>query len=217
MKCNNRFNLLLSTLNFSALSILSKEYWDNRYSDNDTGWDIGYVSTPLKEYIDQLEDKDQKILIPGGGNAYEAEYLHNKGFKNVFLLDISPAPLENFSKRVPSFPKEHLICTDFFEHNEQCDLILEQTFFCAIDPSLREKYAEHMFRLLKLRGRLVGLLFDDKLNDDKPPFGGSADEYRKLFEKLFTFRYFEAAYNSIVPRAGRELFIYFEKRIVPKA
>lgn len=189
--------------------MLTKEYWDNRYSNNETGWDIGYVSTPLKEYIDQLEDKDLKILIPGGGNAYEAEYLHNKEFTDVYLLDISLFPLENFSKRVPSFPKDHLICQDFFGHDDKYDLVIEQTFFCALDPSLRNRYVEHMHKLLKPSGKLVGLLFNDKLNDDKPPFGGSADEYRKLFEKLFEFRHFETAYNSIPPRAGRELFISF--------
>ena len=31
-----------------------KNYWENRYNNNETGWDIGYLSTPLKDYIDQL-------------------------------------------------------------------------------------------------------------------------------------------------------------------
>ena len=52
-----------------------KEYWINRYKEERTGWDIGYPSTPLKEYIDQLQDKNLRILIPGAGNGYEAEYL----------------------------------------------------------------------------------------------------------------------------------------------
>ena len=192
--------------------MLDKEYWDNRYSNKDTGWDIGYPSTPLKEYIDQLEDKNIKVLIPGAGNGYEAEHLHIKGFTNVHLLDISPAPLESFSKRVPAFPKEHLICEDFFKHDSRYDLIIEQTFFCALDPSLREKYVEHMHKLLAPAGKLVGLLFNDKLNDDKPPFGGSADEYKELFGKLFTARYFGTAYNSIEPRTGRELFVSFKRK-----
>lgn len=43
---------------------LSQEYWNNRYLQHQTGWDIGTVSTPLKEYIDQLSDKQISILIP---------------------------------------------------------------------------------------------------------------------------------------------------------
>ena len=51
---------------------------------NDTGWDIGKGSTPILTYIDQLEDKSIKILIPGCGNAHEAEYLVSKDFLMVF-------------------------------------------------------------------------------------------------------------------------------------
>ena len=54
---------------------LDAEYWEERYRAGTTGWDIGSPSTPLKEYIDQLQDPSKKILIPGAGNAYEAEYL----------------------------------------------------------------------------------------------------------------------------------------------
>lgn len=195
---------------------LSKEFWDNRYRTNETGWDIGYISTPLKHYIDQLEDKSTRILIPGGGNAYEAEYLWQQGYKNTFLLDIAPLPLENFRKRVPFFPKEQLLCEDFFQHKGEYNLILEQTFFCAIDPTLRKSYAKQMHELLKPGGKLVGLLFDDnKLNNDKPPFGGTKEEYIGYFEPYFQLKVFETAYNSITPRMARELFIMLVNRGQP--
>jgi thiopurine S-methyltransferase len=32
----------------------NKEYWENRYENNETGWAIGKISTPIKEYIDQI-------------------------------------------------------------------------------------------------------------------------------------------------------------------
>lgn len=121
---------------------LNQEYWTKRYNDQETGWDVGDVSTPLKEYIDQLSNKELKILIPGAGNAYEAEYLYKQGFKNVFVIDISQEPLKNILKRSPDFPAEQLIHGDFFEHSNTYDLIIEQTFFCAIDPSLRANYAK---------------------------------------------------------------------------
>ena len=53
---------------------LSKDLWNERYENQDTAWDIGHISTPLKEYFEQLENKNIKILIPGCGNAYEAAY-----------------------------------------------------------------------------------------------------------------------------------------------
>ena len=66
---------------------LTREYWNNRYLKGNTGWDIGEVSTPLKDLIDRLSDKNLRILIPGAGRAYEAIYLYKKGFQNVFVCD----------------------------------------------------------------------------------------------------------------------------------
>ncbi len=188
---------------------LDQDFWTNKYQNQDMGWDIGYISTPLKEYIDQLENKDLKILIPGGGNSYEAEYLYKLGFKNVFVVDISVVPFENLLQREPNFPKENLILKDFFQLQGKYDLILEQTFFCALDPSLRKKYVEKIHELLTKDGKLVGLLFDAPLNETKPPFGGNKALYQAYFKTLFSFKYFETAYNSIPPRQGKELFINF--------
>ncbi len=191
---------------------LSPQYWSNRYQTNDFTWDIGNISTPLKEYINQLTDKNIRILIPGAGNAYEAEYLYNLGFKNVVVLDYALEPLQNFATRLPDFPKSDLIQQDFFEHTNTYDLIIEQTFFCALNPDLRKNYVQHIHSLLKPNGKLAGVLFNDVLNTDKPPFGGNKEEYEQLFKPYFDFKVFENCYNSIKPRFNRELFIIFNKR-----
>jgi SAM-dependent methyltransferase len=194
-----------------------KAFWNERWDSNDIAWDMGSASAPLKAFIDSIdsdENKYLKILIPGCGNAYEAEYLHTKGFRNVYIVDFAKKALAEFSKRVPGFPKDHLICGDFFELEEKgFDLILEQTFFCAIPPSLRHAYAKKMNELLLPGGKLVGLLFNDpKLDFESPPFGGDAETYRAIFNPYFALNKLEAAYNSIKPRAGRELFVNFQRK-----
>ncbi|WP_265090289.1 TPMT family class I SAM-dependent methyltransferase [Psychrobacter cibarius] len=57
------------------------EFWQQRYEQDSIGWDMGQVSPPLKAYIDQLPEsaKEQAILVPGAGNAYEVGYLHEQG------------------------------------------------------------------------------------------------------------------------------------------
>jgi hypothetical protein len=187
-------------------------YWNHKYISKETGWDIGYVSAPLKNYIDQLSDKNMKILIPGGGHSYEAEYLYNQGFQNVFVADISRVALQNFQTRVPGFPKECLLHLDFFDIQDCFDLILEQTFFCAIDPSLRPKYAFNANRLLSEKGKLTGVLFDVPLNTDSPPFGGNKKEYLEIFEPYFNIEIMERSHNSIAERSGMELFIKMIKK-----
>ena len=191
---------------------LNKNFWDLRYQNNEIGWDIGYISTPLKKYIDQLTDKNIKILIPGGGNSYEAEYLHNLDFKNVFVLDISPTALTNLKNRVPDFPKNHLINIDFFKLNNSFDLILEQTFFCALTPKIRDNYVLKMNQLLRPNGKLVGLLFNIPLNKDRPPFGGTKKEYLSYFKTYFKIEIMELSYNSISERTNNELFIKLIKK-----
>lgn len=190
----------------------TKLYWDLQYKESKSGWDIGYVSPPLKEYIDQISSKELKVLIPGAGNAYEAEYMHLQGFKNVYVLDISKEAINNFIGRFPDFPKGHIICGDFFEHDDKYDLILEQTFFCAIDPIDRKRYSEKVYSLLKENGKLAGLLFNHVFEYEGPPYGGTEKEYRTYFDDKFEYRVFETAYNSIKPRAGRELFINLIKK-----
>lgn len=189
-----------------------QQFWDEKYRKKLTGWDIGYVSTPIKEYVDQLEDKSLKILIPGGGNSYEAEYLFRNGFSNVYVMDISAEPLKNIQFRIPDFPISNLLHQDFFKARGQYDLIFEQTLFCAIDPAKRMDYVKKMSELLKPERKLVGLLFQIPLNDDHPPFGGNRKEYEKLFKDKFEIQIMETAYNSIPPRAGNELFIKMKKK-----
>jgi hypothetical protein len=193
------------------MTTLNKEYWENRYKTDSAKWDIGHISTPLKEYIDQLKNKDIKILIPGAGNAYELDYLIEKGFKNVIVIDYAEQPIETIVKRNKAFEK-HLICDDFFNHSETYDLIIEQTFFCALQPSLRENYVSKIYDLLSEKGKISGLLFNFTLTEDGPPFGGSHEEYINLFSEKFNIKTLEPAHNSIKPRANTELFFTFEKK-----
>lgn len=190
----------------------TSDYWEDRYQENTTGWDLGVVSTPIKEYIDQLDTKDIKIGIPGGGNSYEAEYLFKNGFTNVYVVDIAALPLQNIQKRIPNFPKNQLLQKDFFDVEMTFDLIIEQTFFCALDPKLRPAYAKKMHSLLTPQGKITGLLFNVPLYKDHPPFGGNIKEYKKLLDPYFDIEIMETATNSVESRAGRELFIKMNKK-----
>ena len=191
---------------------LNKNYWEERYQKGEIGWNVGNITTPIKEYIDQLTNKNIKILIPGAGNGYEFEYLIEKGFKNSFLVDYAITPLENIKKRIPDLDDNQIINADFFELEGKFDLIIEQTFFCALNPDLRQAYVQKMKALLNPKGKIVGLLFQFPLTSEWPPFGGSIEEYILLFQNDFNIVTIETAHNSIAPRANKELFVIFEKK-----
>ena len=127
-----------------------RSYWQERYANQETKWDMGHVSPPLKAYFDGLPDKNIRILIPGCGNGYEADYLMQQGFTNVTMLDIAPEPVARLKTQLSEFVGKslHVEEADFFAHEQTYDLIVEQTFFCALPPNFREKYAQQMQKLL---------------------------------------------------------------------
>ncbi len=197
-----------------SMKKLDSDYWNNRYLENTTGWDLGEASPPLKVYIDQLKNKSIRILIPGCGNCYEALYLLEKGFSDITVIDIAPALTASLQKKLPSdiYPNLKIITGDFFSLEDQFDLVLEQTFFCALDPSLREAYAKKMHSILKPGGKIAGVLFNREF-EGGPPFGGNEKEYRILFGKYFQLNILAQSYNSIEARIGSEVFIEFEKNL----
>lgn len=192
---------------------LDDEYWSNRYNEKTSFWDTGAITNPLKNYIDQLTSKNIAILIPGCGNSYEAEYLLEKGFTNITLIDLSTSLCNALTKKFSQISASaiKIICSDFFEHQGKYDLIIEQTFFCALDVSLRPDYAIKINELLNENGKLVGLLFNKQF-DSNPPFGGDKTAYQRLFEPLFIIDIMKDCYNSHPKRMGHELFIKLRKR-----
>lgn len=207
-----------------------KDFWDDRYLQGETTWDIHQVSPPLQAYFDQLTQKDRSILIPGCGNSYEAEYLLKNGFTDITLLDISPVLTDRLREKFPQAQAQaqaqvqtqaqaqagtktsalRLVTADFFDHDGSYDLIIEQTFFCALSPEKRPDYVERTAALLKPGGRLAGLLFDRDFPNG-PPYGGHKEDYKKLLEKRLRLKTLAPCYNSIKPRAGTELFLIAEK------
>lgn len=190
---------------------LHHNFWDELYRSNQTGWDLQGVSPPIKAYIDTLNNKQMRILIPGCGNAYEAEYLLQCGFTNVTLIDISSELVNRLQQKLKG-KAINILHGNFFEHSGQYDLIIEQTFFCAIPPALRQQYVQQCHRLLKPGGKIAGLLFNIIFEKQGPPFGGTRQEYTQLFEPLFDLQQFDTTQLSVKPRLGNELFVEMQKR-----
>jgi SAM-dependent methyltransferase len=191
---------------------LDKNYWDNQYRSNATGWDLGIISTPIRTFIDGLADKNIRILIPGAGNSYEAEYLLLQGFTNITVIDIAPSLVEKLKDKYRGKLEIKILLGDFFEHQGAYDVIIEQTFFCALPPSMRQQYVWKMHQLLAENAILVGLLFN-RTFEKGPPFGGTSTEYEQLFNHAFYQNQLALCENSVAPRAGTELWFDFRKNM----
>lgn len=198
--------------NYSNI-LIDAAYWEAQYTAKTIGWDLGIVSPPIQAKVDAILNKNSRILIPGCGNSYEAQYLLEKGFTNITVIDIAPTLVAVLEEKFKNNPFIQIILGDFFDHQGNYDLIIEQTFFCALPPTMRKNYVLKMHQLLVKDGILLGLLFN-RTFDSGPPFGGSEEEYQRLFEPKFDFIKIDLCTNSIAPRANSELFIELKKKSI---
>lgn len=192
--------------------LMNPAYWDYRYAYNQTGWDVGYATPPISEYVKQLKNKDKAVLIPGCGNGYEAGFMLQQGFTHIHLLDFSSEAVKHLQSRFEKYkPQIKIIQADFFNYQGQYDLVLEQTFITTVSPERRKAFAQKIADLVKPGGTYAGVFFNLHF-DVNPPYGGSVDEYIALFSEHFIIKSIEPCCNSIIPRKGEELFFIFIRK-----
>ena len=191
---------------------MDKSFWESRWQDKNTGWDIGYANPAISNFMEQYPNKGAAILIAGCGNAYEAEFLLKNGFTNITLIDIAETAVKNLQEKFKVEKSIRILCEDYFEHSSTYDVLIEQTFFCAINPIQRADYAQKAHSLLNDNGILMGVLFNREFDKAGPPFGGTAEEYLEYFKPYFDLEIFETCNNSIPQRQGSELFINLVKK-----
>ncbi|ETS82188.1 hypothetical protein PFICI_07190 [Pestalotiopsis fici W106-1] len=123
----------------------------------------------------------RKALVPGCGRGHDVLLLASLGY-DAFGLEVSPAALQEARKNADTAAanrdaagseagasppgKHHWVSGNFFEDGwvqdagvEKFDLIFDYTFFSALPPSVRPRWAKRMAELLAPGGRLVCLEF----------------------------------------------------------
>ena len=194
-------------------NLLDKTFWDQRWQEEKTGWDLGSPAPALIRFFDKRQlPLDTRILIPGCGNAWEAEALIERGFNSVTLCDISPTLCAKLKERFHESPGIQIVCADFFNIDGPYDLVIEQTFFCALQPDLRYNYARQMAAIIRPGGLLAGLWFSVEFPFDGPPFGGNPTDYIQLLENDFLINEAEPCAHSVKPRQGNEWFIVAQRK-----
>ena len=134
--------------------------------------------------------------------------------ENIYYLDFSTVAAKRFRAQFPSYPSNQILADDYFklsDFNGFFDVIIEQTFFCAISPNKRVQYINKTHELLKKNGSIIGLLFNVNFNGNPPPYGGTKEDYELLFKTKFNILKIETCYNSVSPRANNELWISMQK------
>ena len=193
------------------------QFWNNKYSLNEDQWDINSPTPIFKKWFTTLnKSKNLNICIPGCGKGHDALFFASKGHY-VCAVDFSCKAV-NFLKNKNIYNNLTILETDFFKISEKYyhtfDLIIEYTFFCAFHPRFRKKYVSLCNKLLKKRGKFVGIIFPliKTKNKDGPPFIVDLNEFEELFTKHFQLYKKEKSNLSIKPRRNNEIFYEYIKK-----
>ena len=104
---------------------------------------------------------------------------------------------------------------DFFgidsAHNGVYDLLIEQTFFCAISPEQRPSYVSTVARALKQGGMLAGLFYHTG-EEGGPPFNTTHEDILKYFSDLFEIQQLSKSEDSAEQRKNKEWLVILVKK-----
>src|SRR5262245_56060372 len=81
----------------------TQHHWEKVYStkaENEVSWFQSYPKTSI-EFVDLFNlPLDANIIDIGGGDSHFVDALLDKGYKNVWVLDISPMAIEKAKLRL---------------------------------------------------------------------------------------------------------------------
>ena len=198
-------------------SVANSQYWENRYVDGTTGWDLGQAAPPFVSLLNSsVAPKTGKIAVLGSGSGYDAMLFAKAGFE-VIGFDFAPSAItQSVALRAiassTALTQNSGISAQFLQRNifdlpaefpHYFDYVLEHTCFCAIDPSDRPAYVKLVKSLLKPSGELIALFWAHHMPGG-PPFGVTTAEIRQYFESDFKINRLTLANNSVPQRHGQE-------------
>ena len=192
----------------------SREDWESHYKNKDLRWDLNEVAPPFEHLWKKKNMRPCKTIIPGCGAGHEVIFLAKKGF-NVTAVDYTDGAIKIIEKTlIDNNYSGEVLQQDFFKidckYNEKFDLMLEHTFFCAINPNMRQAYVETTKRLLKPGGYLVGLFYETN-QEGGPPFNTSQEDIERYFCSSFKIESLDKTPYSVEQRRDKEWLAVLKK------
>jgi len=196
--------------------VSTSKFWNQRYLDSNTKWDLGHPTPILTHYLENNKISG-KACVLGCGNGHDVIELSRYDI-DVYAVDFATEAIKNLRKKLTQIQRVELIEEDIFNlphlYSNYFDFVYEYTCYCAIDPNRRAEYFNMAYKVLRVGGRLFGIfipLDKDIRNEEGPPFGVSIQEVMKLAHNKFKVIENTFSDYSIEPRVGREKLIILEK------
>ncbi len=187
---------------------MTQTYWQARFENADTPWQLDEVSPVVKEALALLIARGVSLsgltaLSPGCGTGLDALECARRGL-DVVAVDWSHAAVVDLTSRYNALQRAlggtvQVVEGDLFAIQPiAVDLVVEHTFFCAIDPSSRVRYVKKLLEWVKPSGHVAGNFFIVEESEAQrlpnlsltqegvgPPFAATSSEILSLFREDF--------------------------------
>ena len=161
-----------------------KGFWNAKYEEEHTPWDLWEVSGAVRRLVEQYFPPAGEVLVPGCGRGHEVIWLERLGYR-VTAVDFADEPIRYLREQAAQHRVQpEILLEDIFllpaRLNGRYDILLEQTCFCAIDPSLRDDYERMAHRVVKPGGKLLGVFMVVE-GPQGPPYSTPPEMVRSHF------------------------------------
>ncbi|MCP5543962.1 MAG: thiopurine S-methyltransferase [Akkermansiaceae bacterium] len=194
--------------------------WEQCYRDGETPWEKGASAPPLDELLERMGAElwnGGPVLVPGCGLGHDVRRIGEENIPAVGL-DLAPSAVERAGKLTTA---GHLQfeAGDFLDP-EWADgrtfaAMWEHTCFCAIDPGLRDRYAESAAAVLPPGAIFAGVFYlnpnDSGDEDEGPPFMSTVEELETRFGPWFELVDGWVPTRAYPSREGREWIGIFRR------
>lgn len=189
-------------------SVAEPEYWEQRYREGSSRWDLKQASPPLVSLLNFPSlAPPGRVAVLGCGRGYDALLFAAHGFEVVGFDFAASAIADAKALAQAAGSTAQFLQRDIFdlptEFPNSFDYVVEHTCFCAIEPDQRPDYVQLVREILKPHGEMIGIFFTHQRSGG-PPFGVTTAEIEQYFELHFEILSLIPVTNSVSERQGEE-------------
>lgn len=180
---------------------MEKEYWQERWNRNETGFHQAEINPYLREFWQRLQlGPASTVLVPLCGKSRDMLWLRQQGHAvlgvelssiaaQAFFTENELASHGNACDRFMRLEASgvQVLCGDFFalspEDTAAVSAVYDRAALVALPPDMRRHYVNHLLRILPPRTQILLVTLDYPQHEMAgPPFAVSLQEVATLYQ-----------------------------------
>lgn len=186
---------------------MEKDYWQERWKQEETGFHQNEVNPYLRQYWQELHlARGSDVFVPLCGKSRDMLWLSEQGH-SVLGVESSDIAVQAFFRENGYTPHHvarekfdcynaggiQILCGDFFDLSKhdlaKVSAVYDRASLIALPPEKRERYVRWLLNILPPATQILLITVDyDQQEMAGPPFSVSADEVEALYHGQFTIR-----------------------------